>query len=270
MSSYEHIVQIARKLAAERPAERLTYADIAAAAGVHWTTVRRHLGDKRNMQDLLAEDAAARDAERTKPETRQRILDSARHIFAEHGYAAANLDSIAAKAGMTKGAVYWHFSSKQDLFFGLLQSELEQMQALLPREARHLTETDSDPADTAARMLRSRFPVQGSDVGSAYLFFEFLTASRDPEVKQQLQAAYTRIWDLAEAHIVQLQQEGIIAPDVPSENLAIMLQSLIHGILASWIIDPNRIEFDRIVPSITRILWNGIGIPEPTQGGEPA
>ncbi|TDL54035.1 TetR family transcriptional regulator [Paenibacillus dendritiformis] len=270
MSSYEHIVRIARELAANRPAERLTYADIAAAAGVHWTTVRRHLGDKRNMVELLTEDAGTRDAERTKPETRQRILDSARHIFAEHGYAAANLDSIAAESGLTKGAVYWHFSSKQDLFFGLLQSELERMQALLPREARQLTDMTSHPTDAAARMLRSRFPAQGSDTGSAYLFFEFLTATRDSEVKQQLQAAYARIWELAEAQITQLQESGIIGSDVQPEELAIMIQSLIHGMMVSWIIDPDRIDFDRIVPGIARILWHGIGESGPGQGGGQA
>lgn len=267
MSSYEHIVRIARELAAERPTKRLTYADIAAAAGVHWTTVRRHLGDKQNMQELLAEDAAARDEERTKPGTRKRILDSARHIFAEHGYAAANLDSIAADAGLTKGAVYWHFSSKQDLFFGLFQSEMERMQALLPREARQLTDKASDPADAAARMLRSRFPGQGSDTGSAYLFFEFLMASRDPEVKQKLQAAYARIWALAEAHIAQLQEGEIIGSDVQAEDLAIMIQSIIHGMMVSWIIDPKRIDFDRLVPGIARLLWHGIGGSGPGQGG---
>ncbi|MBG9791071.1 hypothetical protein ABD76_00375 [Paenibacillus dendritiformis] len=270
MSSYDHIVRTARKLAAERSAERLTYADIAAAAGVHWMTVRRHLGDKRNMMELLTEDAGTRDAERTKPETRQRILDSARHIFAEHGYAAANLDIIAAEAGLTKGAVYWHFNSKQDLFFGLLQSELERMQALLPREARQLTDTSCDPADAAARLLRYRFPAQESDTGSAYLFFEFLAASREPEVKRRLQAAYTRIWDLAQAHIEQLQEGGIIASDVPADKLAILLQSLIHGMMISWIIDPKRIDFDRVVPDMARILWHGIGGPGPSQGGGKA
>ena len=50
---------------------------------------------------------------------RRRLLDAALEVFAERGYASANLDQVAAAAGLTKGAIYSNFASKDDLFFAM-------------------------------------------------------------------------------------------------------------------------------------------------------
>src|SRR6516225_7223491 len=55
------------------------------------------------------------------PETQKRILDAADEIFVRDGYEAAQLDEIAARAGRSKGAVYTHFKSKEDLFLALFE-----------------------------------------------------------------------------------------------------------------------------------------------------
>jgi AcrR family transcriptional regulator len=57
----------------------------------------------------------ARQADRSAA-TIRRILDTARELFATQGYDAVSIDMIAAAAGLTKGACYHHFASKQDLF----------------------------------------------------------------------------------------------------------------------------------------------------------
>jgi TetR/AcrR family acrAB operon transcriptional repressor len=51
--------------------------------------------------------------------TKQSILDAAVKLFSEHGVAKTSLEKIAKAAGVTRGAVYWHFSSKQDIFEAL-------------------------------------------------------------------------------------------------------------------------------------------------------
>lgn len=55
-------------------------------------------------------------------ETRQAILAAAELVFFKKGVANSSLDEVAAAAGVTRGAIYWHFSSKVDLFLGLYQS----------------------------------------------------------------------------------------------------------------------------------------------------
>ncbi|MGO9339744.1 MAG: TetR/AcrR family transcriptional regulator [Terracidiphilus sp.] len=57
---------------------------------------------------------------RTK-ETQARLLDAAEEVFVRDGYEGAQLDEIAATAGRSKGAVYTHFKSKEDLFLALFE-----------------------------------------------------------------------------------------------------------------------------------------------------
>ena len=54
--------------------------------------------------------------ERRLEHTRSLLLDAAEEVFAEKGFMAASLDDIAAAAGYTKGAIYKHFATKEDLF----------------------------------------------------------------------------------------------------------------------------------------------------------
>lgn len=61
--------------------------------------------------------------------TRNAILDAAAAVFDERGFAGASLSEILAKAGVTKGALYFHFSSKEELAMALID---EHMQAGLP------------------------------------------------------------------------------------------------------------------------------------------
>src|SRR6187399_354387 len=48
--------------------------------------------------------------------TRERLLDAAQTLFREHGVTRTSLAEVATAAGMTRGAVYWHFKDKADLF----------------------------------------------------------------------------------------------------------------------------------------------------------
>ncbi len=62
-------------------------------------------------------------ARRTKAEaaaTREALLDAAEEVFLEKGVARTSLEQIARHAGMTRGAVYWHFRNKADLFQAML------------------------------------------------------------------------------------------------------------------------------------------------------
>ncbi len=64
--------------------------------------------------------AVSRQQLRTR-ETQTRLLDAAEKVFVRDGYEAAQLDAIAAAAGRSKGAVYTHFKSKEDLFLVLFE-----------------------------------------------------------------------------------------------------------------------------------------------------
>ncbi|MHA6758416.1 TetR family transcriptional regulator [Streptacidiphilus sp. PAMC 29251] len=67
----------------------------------------------------------ARTVGSSAPQTRQRILDAAAEVFAEHGYSGASMRDIAERLGITKAALYYHFASKEDLLDGLVQPAVQ-------------------------------------------------------------------------------------------------------------------------------------------------
>ena len=86
-------------------------------------------------------------ARRTKEEareTRNRILDAAEQVFYGKGVSRTSLADIAAHAGVTRGAIYWHFANKGDLFTAMFD------RVLLPLD--ELLEGDEDLADPLARL----------------------------------------------------------------------------------------------------------------------
>ena len=61
----------------------------------------------------------------SKERTRQRLLAEAQRLFRERGYAATSLEQIAEAAEVTKGAIYGHFASKEDLLFLVHKTAME-------------------------------------------------------------------------------------------------------------------------------------------------
>jgi len=76
-------------------------------------------------------------------EAREKILDAALDLLAERGYARTTINSVALKAGFSKGGVYHHFGSKEQLLFGVIDREY----GVLEAHARELT-TSEDPLET--------------------------------------------------------------------------------------------------------------------------
>ena len=76
-------------------------------------------------------------ARRTKEEaaiTREQLLDAAERVFRERGVAGSSLAEVASAAGVTRGAVYWHFRDKADLFAAMITSSSTwSLSAVAPR-----------------------------------------------------------------------------------------------------------------------------------------
>lgn len=82
--------------------------------------------------------------------TRRHIIEAARRIFLECGVGRTSLEKIAAAAGVTRGAVYWHFKNKMELFFAMRE------EATLPLLDRVVfDEGDDDPLGGIERALRA-------------------------------------------------------------------------------------------------------------------
>lgn len=69
-----------------------------------------------------------------KQQTRERLLEVAEEVFAEHGYYDTAVDEIVEKSGMSKGAVYFHFPSKENLFLAVMEQMGKQLMKRVEKE----------------------------------------------------------------------------------------------------------------------------------------
>ena len=121
--------------------------------------------------------------------TRRALLDAARRIFARDGFEASRIEDIASATGHTRGAFYAHFSSKEDLFFALLEQDAgERLRGL-----RSVLERCPD-SENRMRALRKFYVARASDRQWVMLALEFkLFALRHPKLRARLARTHRRI-----------------------------------------------------------------------------
>ena len=119
-------------------------------------------------------------------ETQARLLDAAEEVFVRDGYEAAQLDEIAARAGRSKGAVYTHFRSKEDLFLALFEHRTRSFIDRLLNDLRNCATRKQSLAT-----FREFYVGLASDRTWPILTLEFkLFAIRHPESKERLRKAF--------------------------------------------------------------------------------
>jgi len=104
---------------------------------------------------------------RTKQEserTRQEILAAARRVFARQGVTRTTLEEIAAAAGVTRGAIYWHFANKTELFFAMREQIAVPMIDQIDLALLHADR--SDPLEGVERFLRGILESLEGDVAA--------------------------------------------------------------------------------------------------------
>ncbi len=185
-------------------------------------------------------------------ETRARILDAAVKRFAIAGYNAACVDEICAEAGVSKGAFYHHFPSKQAVFLALLQGWLSTIDAGLemarqdtvPQTLIHMTNTL--PAIFAA--ADERLP----------MFLEFwLQASRDEAIWNNTIAPYRHYRDYFASLVTQGIVEGSFKP-VDAHAAAQVILSLAVGLVLQGVLDPQGADWQKVAEESMKILMNGL------------
>ena len=185
-------------------------------------------------------------------ETRGRILDAAVRKFAIAGYDAASVEDICTEAGVSKGAFYHHFPTKQAIFLALMQAWLALIDTGLdaaredtvPKTLLHMT--DLLPGVFAA--AEDRLP----------MFLEFwLQASRDETVWKAIIAPYRHYQESFSKLIADGVAEGSLKP-VDSQVAAQAIVSLAVGLVLQGVLDPHGADWEKIARESMRILMNGL------------
>ena len=185
---------------------------------------------------------------------RERLLDVAASEFAERGYAGASLEAVAKRAGLTRGAVYWNFESKQDLFLTLLDERLDQP----ARELMRLTETAPADQPTAAAVGR-RLERLISDQGSLIMLtFEYWAAAvRDPALREGFNQRQDQLRTILARAVDSRHAATGVPLTYPAESLAAAILALAHGMAMTKLVDPNGVP-DGLQGEILDLLYDGL------------
>lgn len=179
---------------------------------------------------------------RTKQEaaaTREAVLDAALTIFGRLGYAAATLDDVAKAALVTRGAVYWHFGSKADLYAALVAERFGRAAAAVMAAA----EGASTPVGKLRSLLVATLTHLEVDRDyRAIVELTFFKSEALPEIAGSLdakRAAMQSQRELATSLIVDAKARGEIDADIDPHTVAITLLGLVNGIAILWLLDPE-------------------------------
>ena len=184
---------------------------------------------------------------------RRRLLDAALEVFAERGYAGANLDQVAAAAGLTKGAIYSNFVSKDDLFFAMMHNQVlnrvEAVRAALEAgaDAPRAQQTLHD----IGRLLTAAFTEQRE---WQLVFLDFWRrALQDDAVRAQF-VAHRRALRAAIADRVQ-QVLGPTPAELTVDDIVTVVLALSNGLAIEQYADPDAVSddlFGRVLAQLSR------------------
>jgi len=151
-----------------------------------------------------------------RKQTRAKLIEAALRLFGSRGYEHATVDDISQAAGYSKGAYYFHFSTKDDILLELLRIWTEDRNAVLQQHA-------GDDASGAARAALAAF-FSYDDAWRGVLLEFWSQATRNVEVSKRLNQAYagwrTQITEMLSAAMERGQIAGGSAEDIASVALA--------------------------------------------------
>ena len=185
-------------------------------------------------------------------ETRARILEAAVKQFSIYGYNQASVDNICEQAGVSKGAFYHHFQTKQDVFLALLDGWLQTFdQAIEASKDRPVPET--------FQMMTEYFPyIFESANDNLPMFLEFLLqASREEKIWRASIAPYRRY----HKHFAALIKKGIAEGsfvEVDPNLAARLIVSAAMGLLLQSLLDPQGAKWDKVAHDTVDLMMKSL------------
>jgi AcrR family transcriptional regulator len=189
---------------------------------------------------------------------RKEILDAAQACFRDRGYHLSTVDDIARRAGLSKGAIYWHFKGKREVFLALFERYTN---ALLERYAESLRDPHPPNADegAAAEGLRRMADVVGPEESLEWveLSLEFMAhAGRDDDLRKVLLQMYRALRNAVQRQIEQGIRDGQFCP-VNATSIATAIVATLDGLVVQKVVEPE-LDLSALWRDAVEVLIRGI------------
>ena len=179
-------------------------------------------------------------------------MESAIRLFSTRGFHKASMDNICEEAGISKGAFYHHFESKQALFLALLDGWLQAIDNTIEASK------DKTAPETFLQMTEA-LPYLFETAGEGLpMFLEFwLQASRDKKIWEASIAPYRRYHKYFTSLIKKGVEEGSFV-EVNLELASRMIVSTAMGLFLQSLLDPKGAKWEKVARHSTNLLVNSL------------
>jgi len=198
-------------------------------------------------------------ARRTKEEaleTRQTIMDAAVRVIARQGVANASLTDIANEAGVTRGAIYWHFANKADLLNSLWE-QVQEFYTPLTEASERMEEPD--PLGRLEELYISFFAGMVDDPLQQQLFrilFDEGDRSKDTEiVRQRHNQLRKERYEGLKVVLTNAVRRGQIPEGFDVQMGTITIFSMLHGLIANAVMNPELVDIKKYGPLVVRMVF---------------
>ena len=190
----------------------------------------------------------------TEQDVRDQILLAATAVFAEKGFAKTSMNDIVRASGLSKGGVYWHYKSKNELINAIFSKFFAGQETILQTVL-------SGPGNATERLLQLA-QLAGADLEATFTQFPapmefYALAAREDELRTQLRTFYQTYLNI----FGQLVQEGIENGEwkpVSVQETAVTLISLMEGVILLWNIYPEDVDMGRQMETAVQLILDGL------------
>ena len=187
-------------------------------------------------------------------ERKEQILDAATEVFTQKGFDQARMDDIVEETGLSKGALYWYFKSKDDIIFGI-------MDRLFRLEFRELEEIKHSET-SATEALRGFTEVAIKDINRMIHFmpvtYEFLALAFRNKLVQKAIKQYMNSYVSILDPLIQRGVESGEFKKVNPREVSAAVGAIIEGTMLLWVYDRNLIEPEKNIRASINLLLDGV------------
>jgi AcrR family transcriptional regulator len=187
-------------------------------------------------------------------QTRTRIIEAAMDLFSKNGFEVTSVSDICDKAGVSKGAFYHHFPSKQDIF----QKGMEEWLDSIDRQMALVREVEVNVPEALTQMTQMLPEVYQAAMGGLPMFLEFLSHSyREPEVLQAMASPHRRYREFFTTMIQDGIDEGSLRemdPDLVSR----VIVALAVGLLVEGLVNPDEAGWVQVAEAGIKLLTESL------------
>jgi TetR/AcrR family acrAB operon transcriptional repressor len=196
--------------------------------------------------------------------TREQLLDAAERVFRDHGVAKTSLTEVAVAAGVTRGAVYWHFKDKADLFAAMCERATLPLDAILAEAS---GKTHEDPLGALRALAVAALTRLATDPRAQAVFEVIFHKAELTGELAEIAGRQERDRCDCLLNVQEILDQAVRAGQLPADTDTALATRLLHafmsGVMREWVLDKTAYDLAARASSLVDTIVAGLAASPP-------